>query len=107
MHTYLRTPADTCMYSVFASAFRIRQRLGRRSAHGVALHSPSSASMAPEIPVRAPSCFWAGQWVGLFVQFKLKKPRPRTRPEPALPPLIPIGPLGLTGKVGGGHRPGM
>ena len=47
------------------------------------------------------------QWVGLFVQFKLKKTRPRTRPEPALPPLIPIGPLGLTGKVGGGHRPGM
>ena len=59
------------MYSFLPSAFRIRRRFGRRVAHGVPFDGPGSASMALEAPFRAPSCFWAEQWVG-FVQFELK-----------------------------------
>ena len=97
--TCIHLPTHTCI-RLLPWALRIRRRFGRRVAHGVPFDGPGSASMALEAPFRAPSCFWAEQWVS-FVQFELKKTRPHTWPEPFLPALIPSIPLGLAGRRGG------
>ena len=104
---YLYTPADTYMYSVFAFGLSNPAAVRPASSPWSALrwpwkrlNGPGSASMALEAPFRAPSCFWAEQWVG-FVQFELKKTRPHTWPEPFLLALIPSIPLGLAGRRGG------
>ena len=97
---YLYTPAGTYMYSAFALGPSNPAAFRPLSTHGVPFDGPGSASMALEASFRAPSCFWAEQWVG-FVQFELKKTRPHTWPEPFLPAMIPSIPLGLAGRRGG------